>query len=173
MLHVRILFINLRDYSLFLKMIDRAGVILINNKDEILLVLGKKANKWSIPKGHMDDGETLYDTAHRELKEETGVTIDPKVDTYTGEATIKRVKYYAYSTTRSSDDIKSNVYDEREVDRIEWVKQDDIKILDANVSLRTYDSHYKGKISPKREKVVVTDDDGWNVVITKLKTMEL
>ncbi|MCA9333065.1 NUDIX domain-containing protein [Candidatus Saccharibacteria bacterium] len=39
---------------------------------EILLIQDAK-NRWTIPKGHIEEGETARETAEREIKEETGL----------------------------------------------------------------------------------------------------
>ncbi len=39
---------------------------------EILLIQDSK-NRWTIPKGHIEDGETARETAKREITEETGL----------------------------------------------------------------------------------------------------
>jgi len=39
---------------------------------EILLIQDAK-NRWTIPKGHIEEGETAKQTAEREIKEETGL----------------------------------------------------------------------------------------------------
>lgn len=43
-----------------------------NNQIEILLIQDAK-NRWTIPKGHIEDGENARDTAEREIREETGL----------------------------------------------------------------------------------------------------
>ncbi len=43
-----------------------------NNKIEILLIQDAK-NRWTIPKGHIEEGESARQTAEREIKEETGL----------------------------------------------------------------------------------------------------
>jgi 8-oxo-dGTP diphosphatase len=54
------------------------GVIIINTEKKILI--GKRANShapyYSIPGGHIELGETLEDTAIREVKEETNLIIE-------------------------------------------------------------------------------------------------
>lgn len=43
-----------------------------NGQVEILLIQDAK-NRWTIPKGHIEPGESAKDTAEREIKEETGL----------------------------------------------------------------------------------------------------
>lgn len=43
-----------------------------NNEVEILLIQDAK-NRWTIPKGHIEEGETAKQTAEREVGEETGL----------------------------------------------------------------------------------------------------
>ncbi len=52
------------------------GVVFRRNKDdevEILLIQDAK-DRWTIPKGHIEEGETAQQTAKREIGEEAGLT---------------------------------------------------------------------------------------------------
>lgn len=49
---------------------------IINDEVRYLLIKNRRSSNWSFPKGHMEDGETLEDTAIREVLEETGMHIE-------------------------------------------------------------------------------------------------
>ncbi|WP_199624862.1 NUDIX hydrolase, partial [Paenibacillus alkalitolerans] len=54
---------------------DAAGIIVIDDQDRVLLVhhtYGKK--QWSVPGGMVEDGESVWEAAARELKEEINIT---------------------------------------------------------------------------------------------------
>ena len=48
------------------------GGLVINEAGELLLIY--RRGKWDLPKGHMEKGESIKETALREVSEETGVT---------------------------------------------------------------------------------------------------
>ncbi len=51
-----------------------AGCIVYSGK-KVLLIHHRKLGKWLYPGGHMESGEFPYETAAREVKEETGLDV--------------------------------------------------------------------------------------------------
>jgi 8-oxo-dGTP pyrophosphatase MutT (NUDIX family) len=51
-----------------------AGGIVINTKGEICLLVSQHGTSWSLPKGHIEEGEDAMAAAKREIYEETGIT---------------------------------------------------------------------------------------------------
>lgn len=49
------------------------GVLLTRGTPVDSFLLMKHADRWDLPKGHVDPGETLVECALRELEEETGI----------------------------------------------------------------------------------------------------
>jgi 8-oxo-dGTP pyrophosphatase MutT (NUDIX family) len=53
-------------------LVDGSGAVLMQHRDEHAPV---SPNQWSLPGGHLEPGETPEQAAHRELLEETGLTV--------------------------------------------------------------------------------------------------
>ncbi len=54
-----------------------SGVVMLNERGEVLLCHATETHHWDIPKGMGDPGETARNTALRELHEETGIVLPP------------------------------------------------------------------------------------------------
>ncbi len=55
------------------------GVLILNDKENVLLGLRTASHgtgEWSFPGGHLEFGETVFETAKREVKEETDLDIE-------------------------------------------------------------------------------------------------
>ena len=57
--------------------IQKSGAVVVSAKDpqRILLLYRAKYKDWSFPKGHIDPGENAMQAMHREVREETGLTV--------------------------------------------------------------------------------------------------
>lgn len=67
------------------------GLLVFNEKNEVLMQLRTDYNAWGFPGGAMELGESFEQTARRELKEETNLEIDELVllDILSGEDTFR------------------------------------------------------------------------------------
>lgn len=72
-----------------IEVISAGGIVFNSNQ---LLMLKKKNGDWVLPKGRQEKGETLEETALREVKEETHV--DAKILDYIGVTTYRFSNYW-------------------------------------------------------------------------------
>jgi 8-oxo-dGTP pyrophosphatase MutT (NUDIX family) len=110
-----------------LKLIKAAGGLVLNEKQEILMIF--RRGKWDLPKGKLDDGETIEACAVREVKEETGLTkldLGPLItithhtyfDTWLKEEVMKETHWFQmYADTNQSLIPQSS----EDIETIEWV----------------------------------------------------
>jgi 8-oxo-dGTP diphosphatase len=104
-------------------------VIVVNDKNKILLIKRSKTDEWmplhwSFPGGHIEKGETPYKAAKRELKEETA--LEAKNIKYAGIRKTKNGKMYIYLCEEFNGDIKLNYEHSDSM----WIKYDDISELE-------------------------------------------
>lgn len=124
------------------------GVLVLNDKQEVLLCLkpngvGPYPDMYLTPGGHINAGETALESAIREVKEETGMTIStPKpllfdefiTKNYKGELTyfialIFTARYVSGSLTPTSDD-------DDHMREIRWVNRNKLKELPLSPPLK-------------------------------------
>jgi ADP-ribose pyrophosphatase YjhB (NUDIX family) len=60
-----------RHFFSFFKVIEAAGGVVMNEKNEILVIF--RSGKWDLPKGKIDKNESIRNAALREVMEETGL----------------------------------------------------------------------------------------------------
>ncbi len=118
------------------KVIMAAGGVVENEKGEILLIYRKK--HWDLPKGKLDEGESIEDCAVREVEEETGlkqVLLGDLIDTTThqyeenGEQIIKKTIWYKMKASSLD---KLTPQTEEQIEDIRWVKPDELQSYTEN-----------------------------------------
>lgn len=109
----------------------QAGGGLVKNIDqEILLIF--RLGKWDLPKGKLDENESIEECALREVSEETGLThlkiIRPLEVTYHtyvlfGKHNLKETHWFEMSATKAEKLIPQT---EEDITEIKWVKKEEL-----------------------------------------------
>lgn len=117
-------------------LIQAGGGLVKNEKEEALFIF--RRNKWDLPKGKLDPGETLEQCAVREVGEETGLN-DVQLEapllvtwhTYneSGKHFLKETHWYSM---RAASDQSILPQQEEQITQLEWAGQQKIKKLIGN-----------------------------------------
>jgi 8-oxo-dGTP pyrophosphatase MutT (NUDIX family) len=111
--------------------VTAAGGLVSNTNEDILMIF--RRGKWDLPKGKVDDGETIEQCAVREVQEETGlnnISLGEKIittyHTYTefGKHILKESHWYRMKSTT---DQKLVPQTEEHITDIKWIRRSDLK----------------------------------------------
>lgn len=122
--------------------IQAGGGLVENENQEILMIY--RRGKWDLPKGKLDEGETLEECAVREVKEETGLKniqlLNFLVTTYHtyhafNQFILKETYWYRMRTISAQ---KLTPQTEEDIVQIEWVKPEGMpeKLIHTYPSIR-------------------------------------
>lgn len=107
------------------------GGLVYNKKGEVLFIL--RNGKWDLPKGGVEKGEEMEETALREVEEETGVNglkiVQKLQKTYhvfkrNGNYKLKVTHWYEMKTNYSG---TLHPQENEGIEKVAWLKPDDIK----------------------------------------------
>ncbi|MDQ6844653.1 MAG: NUDIX hydrolase, partial [Bacteroidota bacterium] len=119
-----------KDFFKHFKLIQAGGGFVRNKAGEILLIF--RRGKWDLPKGKLDDGETLEDCAIREVQEETGIKklkivskITITYHTYIeyGKHILKESHWYLMNASGQEEPVPQS---EEDITEIVWAKKEDL-----------------------------------------------
>lgn len=108
------------------------GAICVNDRGEVLLVRGRRSQKWSFPKGHCKRGETNLECAQRELQEETGLVVD---NNYVSYHNLRGAAYYVFAI-HGSPIIQTK--DNWEIVEASWWPLQSLPRLDSNIDVSIF-----------------------------------
>ena len=118
---------------------EAVGVVILNEKDEVLLIKSNRyitqSEEWEIPAGRVDPGESPDIAAAREVMEETGYEITDLQ------------KIYKYNPSNGTTDLvlliykalageKTGQFEINEVSEVIWVSKDKISEMLKNNEIR-------------------------------------
>jgi 8-oxo-dGTP pyrophosphatase MutT (NUDIX family) len=109
------------------------GILYDIASDKILVVQGRE--KWSLPKGHREAGERPYETAMREIYEETSLKI--KLDETCFSKRILKSLYYLIVVSDSTH-MNLSPIDTNEVLCVRWCNRTQLFSLDCNKQLKYF-----------------------------------
>lgn len=116
--------------------IRAAGGLVFNEEKEALFIF--RRGKWDLPKGKLDEGETLEECAVREVEEETGlrqvILKEYLLTTYhtyneSGKHILKESYWYKMEVKGKQQLVPQT---EEDITKIEWVKKEDWNRLTEN-----------------------------------------
>lgn len=113
-----------------------AGGLVINEDNELLMIF--RRGNWDLPKGHLDEGETIENCALREVREETGLQsvsiLSPLSTSYhtyhQGSHHILKESYWYLMKNEGYEILVPQT--EEDIEKIEWVKQSQVEAYLAN-----------------------------------------
>lgn len=98
-----------------------------NEKHILLIKQFKNSDSWGIPKGHVELGESLSDCAFREVKEETGISVNihEKIDEVIFDLGAKKKKVIVFRGSVSNKKLSKVIdlsHTNNEVDDAKWFR---------------------------------------------------
>jgi 8-oxo-dGTP pyrophosphatase MutT (NUDIX family) len=117
-------------------LVQAGGGLVQNENDEILFIF--RRNKWDLPKGKLDEGETIEKCALREVEEETGLTnitlkklliITNHTYNENGKHILKESHWYKMKATSTQSLIPQ---EEEQITELKWVTKHETKTIIKN-----------------------------------------
>ena len=113
------------------EVVVRTKALIINDKEEITLVYSHQS--YQFPGGHLEEGETIEDCLRREVKEETGIDLDGKMELF------YKIRYFNKNYRNTNKNRENDIYyyiirnnKKYDIDNVsldEWEKDGNMKII--------------------------------------------
>lgn len=126
----------------------------------ILCIKQRLGMSWGLPKGHVEQGETLYESSVRELCEETGIDLHKlvsgkdylpvilypeniKQNTHNNHTVIKKIHFFVFVLLKRGSTFARTNYDRHEIADVSWINVNTNKLLiQKNYNNHKYQQHF-------------------------------
>ncbi len=130
--------------------LELTNMVMVQDPETGKVLVQERVKSWqgiAFPGGHVEDGESIYDSAVREIKEETGLTIHsltPRGFMYwfnnqTGD------RYFTYFFVTS--DFSGEMLERTEEGKVFWVEYNDLTTMNLAPNMANYLPIIEGKYS--------------------------
>ena len=130
----------------------RAAVYAIIKQDDKVLMMRRYNTGWSdgmytLPAGHIDDGETVLESMIREVKEETGIEINPQdVDFVHVMQQEGDRSYFDFYFVINKWENEPEIIEPNKCDDLKWITIEELDSIPVLGNVRSALNHIKNKV---------------------------
>ena len=137
---------------------ELTNMVMIYDRENDAVIVQNRLLNWrgiTFPGGHVENGESFYDSAVREVYEETGLCVrnlkSCGIIHWSDELTYERYVVFLYKT----EDFSGELIDKTEEGEVFWVKRDNLLSMELSPNFRNYltmffDNMYSEAFCPHR-----------------------
>lgn len=121
--------------------LEITNMVMVQDKQTGKVIVQERIKSWcgvSFPGGHVENGESIYDSAVREIKEETGLTIENLkycgIIYWFNNVTEDKYFVHLYKTT----DYSGEMLEKTEEGRVFWTSIEELCNMNLSLNFREY-----------------------------------